>query len=68
MAKSGIDKSKKDEVLKRQKGLCAVCNQPLDMVATHFDLVRPWKKEGDEEANELHALCASCHAKKARKG
>jgi 5-methylcytosine-specific restriction endonuclease McrA len=59
-----FSQAEKNEVLTRQKGICALCNQPLDVVATHFDPIRPWNKEGKTEAKEIRALCASCHAKK----
>lgn len=66
MAKAGkfLSQAEKDEVLRKQKSLCALCNQPLDIAATHFDLLRPWKEEGEEDIKALQAICASCHAKK----
>jgi len=69
MTKTGrsLSQAEKDEVLDKQNGLCALCNRPLDMVATHFDLLRPWKKEGAKEEGEIRAICRSCHDKKAVK-
>lgn len=61
--RSPYPKDLKENLYKKQKGLCAVCGEPLgdDMKYVHVDHIIPWMLVGDELNNNYQCLCATCN-------
>lgn len=57
----------KHELYEKQKGLCAVCGEPLesDYSKIHIDHIIPWSLVGDELKNNYQYLCATCNESKS---
>ncbi len=53
----------KENLYKKQKGICAVCGEPLeeDMKYVHVDHIIPWMLVGDELKNNYQCLCPTCN-------
>ena len=53
----------KENLYIKQKGLCAVCGEPLgeEMKNVHVDHIIPWMLVGDELNNNYQCLCATCN-------
>lgn len=58
-----IPKEIKESLYKKQKGICAVCGEPLgqDMKYVHVDHIIPWMLVGDELKNNYQCLCPTCN-------
>jgi len=48
-------------ILKRQRLLCQKCGNQLIQGQIHFDHIRALHRSGDDEPENLRALCISCH-------
>lgn len=53
----------KDEVIKRQQYKCGNCQQGLAGFPVDYHHIVPRHKGGSNNANNIVALCPSCHAK-----
>ncbi len=53
----------KQELYKKQNGLCAVCEQKLvkNWSEVHVDHIIPWVLVGDELENNYQVLCETCN-------
>ena len=53
----------KEKLYKKQKGICAVCGEPLgeEMKYVHVDHIIPWMLVGDELENNYQCLCPTCN-------
>ena len=61
--KRNVSETKKKHVASQQQWKCKKCNNMLD--ATYeIDHVIPLYKGGNNEINNLEALCRNCHGKK----
>ena len=51
----------------QQKGLCAVCGEPLgnDYSKIHVDHIIPWVLVGDELKDNYQYLCSTCNESKS---
>lgn len=58
-----IPQSVKDSLIQKQKGMCAICGEPLGnvMAKIHVDHIIPWKLVGDELNDNYQALCETCN-------
>jgi len=69
--KSGIRKAFSDdlkhELYEKQKGLCAICGEPLskDSSRNHIDHIVPWSLVGDELPDNYQYLCSFCNESKS---
>lgn len=57
----------KQELYLKQRGLCAVCGEPLDknISKNHIDHIIPWILVGDELPNNYQYLCSFCNESKS---
>ena len=57
----------RQSLYERQKGLCAVCGEPLktDLSKNHVDYIIPWSLVGDELPDNYQFLCSSCNESKS---
>lgn len=57
----------KHELYEKQKGLCAICGEPLseDSSKNHIDHIVPWTLVGDELPNNYQYLCSFCNESKS---
>jgi hypothetical protein len=51
----------KCQVLIRDKGVCQLCNRPLDNLDYHIDHIFPWIKGGPTILSNLQLLCSKCN-------
>lgn len=63
----GFKQDFKQELYDKQKGLCAVCGEPLskDFSKNHVDHIIPWTLVGDELPNNYQFLCSCCNEYKS---
>lgn len=52
-------------VLKRENGVCRICNHPIRDDDIHFDHIIPWSKGGPTEENNIQLLCGTCNRNKS---
>jgi len=52
------------EVLEKQNNRCADCPRELTPKITHFDHILPRWDGGDDDLENIQALCANCHSNK----
>lgn len=64
-----IPLSVKEELFKKQNGLCNACGQPLGNAwnEIHVDHIIPWVLVGDELQNNYQDLCETCNKCKSSK-
>lgn len=64
-----IPQSVKEELYKKQNGLCAACGQPLgdQWGNIHVDHIIPWVLVGDELKDNYQDLCETCNRCKSSK-
>ena len=62
-ARKELPRETKDEVISRQGGLCAYCDDELGK-DTQFDHLIPRSVGGSDEASNLRCVCSSCHGHK----
>lgn len=60
-----FDKSKKEKILHKSKGVCAHCGKGLDLATMTIDHVIPLSKGGTNELKNLVALCEDCNQGKS---
>jgi 5-methylcytosine-specific restriction protein A len=54
----------REAIAASQEGLCAMCSEKLERF--ELDHIRPLSDGGSDEANNLQALCLTCHAQKSQ--
>ena len=64
-----ISTIRKEELYKKQKGVCVVCGNELgqDWSKIHVDHIIPWKLVGDELEDNYQLLCNTCNECKSAK-
>jgi 5-methylcytosine-specific restriction endonuclease McrA len=60
-----ITKEKKEIILNRQNNLCLGCKEEITTLF-EIDHILPISKGGNNELDNLQALCRSCHISKTR--
>lgn len=58
-------RKKKRQLFRRQRGRCAICEQPFDVDALTIDHVVPRSKGGSHRMRNLQLLCRPCNEIKA---
>jgi 5-methylcytosine-specific restriction endonuclease McrA len=62
-----LSQAKRNEIVARQNGLCAMCHRPLVPGHFEFDHIQALEHDGDNAPDNWRALCFSpCHKLKTK--
>ena len=59
-----LNAAEKGNILESQRHLCAICNESLEQVETHYDHKVCMAISANNELDNFHAICESCHREK----